>query len=78
MELRDTEKLRDKIADLTDKLLEGKISNAVARSAILGARFQLESLKAEMEAVRLGSSFRAVAFHEADRHTENTKLRRVS
>ena len=75
-----TETLRDEIAQLRVKLQEGKISNAVARSIILAARFELESLKAEMEAVRLGSDFSAVNYHASERNAEKTapKLRRVS
>lgn len=65
--LRDTEKLRDEIADLRVALREGRISNAVARSIILAARFELESLKAEMEAVRLGTAFGPVAYRAEDR-----------
>jgi hypothetical protein len=69
--------LRDEIATLREHLREGKISNSVARSIILAARFELESLKAEMEAVRLGSSFGPVAYHASDR-VEKTKIRRVA
>lgn len=68
MDLRDTEKLRDEIAELRDQLRAGKISNAVARTLILAARFELESLKAEMEAARLGTSFQALTYHAQDRN----------
>jgi hypothetical protein len=79
MEIRDTEKLRDEIADLRDKLRDGKISNSVARSIILAARFELESLKAEMEAVRLGSSFGPVSYHSEHRQSDGKpKLKRVA
>lgn len=76
MEVRDTETLREEIAVVRGKLQAGTISNSVARSIILAARFELESLKAEMEAVRLGTSFSAVRYREVDR--SKTNLKRVA
>lgn len=68
-----TEKLRDEVVEIRQLLRDGKISNAVARSLILAAKTELESLKAEMEASRLGAMFGPVEYHSADRNGRRLK-----
>lgn len=63
----DTEELRDDVLKIRDDLRAGKISNAVARTLLYGAKIAVDNLKIEIEAARLGCEFHAVALHDADR-----------
>jgi hypothetical protein len=62
-----TEKLRDEILEIRTQLRDGSIANNVARSLILAAKVELDTLKAEMEAARLGVSFQSIDYHGAER-----------
>lgn len=75
MKITNTEHLRDDVEQIRADLRAGKISNTVARTLIMAAKSELDSLKLEIEAARLGSDFRSVEFHEDER---NKKLRAVA
>lgn len=70
-----TEEVRSNVQEIGQALRAGTISNAVARTLLQEAKVTLDSLKLEMEAARLGCTFRAVSLNEADR---NNGLRRVA
>lgn len=69
-----TEKLRDEVLTIRKKLMEGTISNTVARSLIMAAKVELDTIKAEMEAARLGAAFDAVSYHSSDRTQGNLRV----
>jgi hypothetical protein len=65
--MKTTEDLRNDVIKIRDQLEAGTISNAIARTLIFGSKIVLDTLKVEMEAARLGTSFSAVHFDEEDR-----------
>jgi hypothetical protein len=69
-----TEKLRDEVLAIRRELRAGAISNTVARSLIMAAKVELETLKAEMEAARLGAAFESVEYHSTDRPKTSPRL----
>lgn len=71
-----TEKLRDDVLEIRKQLRAGTISNTVARSLIMAAKVELDTLKAEMEAARLGAAFETVQYHSNDRSKD--QIRRVA
>lgn len=71
--MTNTEDLRDDVLQIRADLRAGKISNAVARTLLYGAKTAVDTLKLEIEAARLGCAFDTVPLHEAERN--RSKLR---
>jgi hypothetical protein len=69
-----TEKLRDEVLTIRRELRAGAISNTVARSLIMAAKVELDTLKAEMEAARLGAAFESLEYHSNDRTKTDRRL----
>lgn len=67
-----TEMLRDDVLQIRKDLRSGALSNSVARTLLVGAKIALDTLRAEMEATRLGAAFQPIEFHSADRNQART------
>lgn len=76
--ISNTEQLRDDVLSIRQELRDGKVSNSVARTLLQGAKIALETLKAEMEASRLGADFKAVELHEEVRAEQKPRLARAA
>lgn len=73
-----TEELRDDVLRIRADLRAGNISNTVARTLLNGAKIALDTLRAEMEATRLGAIFNDVHMTEKVRNKQASTLRRVA
>jgi len=72
--MKTTEQLRDDVLNIRTELRAGKLSNSVARTLLVAAKIALDTLKAEMEASRLGAAFNPVDFHASDRNKERPRI----
>jgi hypothetical protein len=70
---KSTEELRNEVQEIVRAVRDGTLSTTIARTLLLGAKITLDSVKMEMEAARLGSSFSAVRFAEAERNKSSLK-----
>jgi hypothetical protein len=69
-----TEDLRKDVLEIRAQLRAGTLSNAVARTLLVGAKIALDTLRVEMDAARLGCEFGAIDLSTISR----AKLKRVA
>lgn len=78
MSISTTQELRDDLLKIRQDLREGKISNSVARTLIVGAMAAMKTLLAEMEVAKMGCAFSQVQMHEEDRNPPAKAIRRAA
>lgn len=70
---KNTEELGRDVMEIARAVRDGTLSNPIARTLLGAAKIRLDTLRMEMDAARLGSSFSSVMFDESARNKSHLK-----